>query len=399
MIRDESRTTQSDYARFLLPENQHPAASLYPPMGDEDLEILEQDIRANGLWVSLVVLADSGGDEKLLDGRSRARACDRAGLGDDSVRIDRVTQRDIGSPTEFVLSLNSHRRHLTSDQRKGIAAKAALLLEEEARQRQLANLRQNADVERASTSGKRSRDIAASAIGKTGRAIQGSITIAKQRPDLNEEQIAGRMTEAQAKEIVKGGNVLDGNAEDGRHYWLSPPELTAKVAAELGVPAEQLYDPCPYPVPEGYDGLEAEWGRSTYLNPPFGGYDWSGEKIGPTRWARKVIAEVRKGKDVCMVFPVDGWVLMLLEAGAKIVNFGKINWLATEDGQPNPRAASRPLAGFILRGGGEQPEAPRSCEGRTGRKLSPKRRLAKQTASGSESAADEDIARTQGETT
>jgi len=235
MSQDELRTaTQADYRRFLLPENQHPAASLYPPMGDEDLKILEQDVRANGLWVPLVVLADSGGDEKLLDGRSRAHACDRAGLGDDSVEIERLTLRDIGSPTEFVLSLNSHRRHLTNDQRKGIAAKAALLLEEEARQRQLANLRQNAEVEKPSPSGKRSRDIAATAIGKTGRAIQGSITIAKQRPDLNEQQIAGRMTESQAKKIVKPAATPPS--------WKSEiKELELVVAERLGLPPSAVH--------------------------------------------------------------------------------------------------------------------------------------------------------------
>jgi hypothetical protein len=37
MSRDELRTaTQADYRRFSLPKNQHPAASLYPPMGNGD---------------------------------------------------------------------------------------------------------------------------------------------------------------------------------------------------------------------------------------------------------------------------------------------------------------------------------------------------------------------------
>jgi hypothetical protein len=142
-----------------------------------------------------------------------------------------------------------------------------------------------------------------------------------------------------------------GNALDGKHYWLTPPDLMDKVVAVMGVPASELYDPCPYPVPEGFNGLESEWGEVSYVNPPFGSVMVNGRKKGSTAWARKCIAEAAKGKDVCMVFPLDGWMLMMVEAGAEIVNFGKVNWLSTEEGLPNPRGpASRSLAGFILRG-------------------------------------------------
>ena len=34
-----------------------------------------------------------------------------------------------------------------------------------------------------------------------------------------------------------------------------------------------------------------------------------------------------------MVYPIDKWVLMLVEAaGAKITNLGDVKWVATEDG-------------------------------------------------------------------
>jgi len=69
-----------------------------------------------------------------------------------------------------------------------------------------------------------------------------------------------------------------GNKADGKHYWLTPPELYAELNAEFHFD----FDPCPYPLPEGFDGLEREWGKSNYVNPPFGSIIHNGRKKGPT---------------------------------------------------------------------------------------------------------------------
>jgi hypothetical protein len=74
------------------------------------------------------------------------------------------------------------------------------------------------------------------------------------------------------------------------------------------------FDPCPFPLPEGFDGLTCEWGASNYVNPPFGSIIHQGKKKGPTAWVRKAIAEWQKGKRVVLVYPIDKWVLMLLKA-------------------------------------------------------------------------------------
>jgi hypothetical protein len=57
-----------------------------------------------------------------------------------------------------------------------------------------------------------------------------------------------------------------GNGSDGKHYWLTPPELYAQLDAEFNFD----FDPCPYPKPDDFDGLTCEWGKSSYVNPPFG---------------------------------------------------------------------------------------------------------------------------------
>lgn len=134
-----------------------------------------------------------------------------------------------------------------------------------------------------------------------------------------------------------------GNGEDGKHYWITPPELMAALQAEFAFD----FDSCPYPLPEGFDGLTCEWGRSNYVNPPFGSIIHQGRKKGPTAWVRKAIEEHAKGKRVVLVYPVDKWLLMLLKAGAQVRNLGDVRWLAIEDGSQG-KGTGRHIAEFIL---------------------------------------------------
>lgn len=135
-----------------------------------------------------------------------------------------------------------------------------------------------------------------------------------------------------------------GNGEDGKHYWLTPPDLYSQLNAEFHFD----FDPCPHPVPEGFDGLSCEWGQSNYVNPPFGSIIHHGKKKGPTAWAKKALEEHAKGKRVVMVYPIDKWILMLLKAiGAKVRNLGDVRWLSIEDGLPG-KGTGRHIAAFIL---------------------------------------------------
>lgn len=139
-----------------------------------------------------------------------------------------------------------------------------------------------------------------------------------------------------------------GNGEDGKHYWLTPPDLYASLDAEF----QFDFDPCPFPLPSGFDGLTCEWGTSSYVNPPFGSIIHQGKKKGPTAWVRKAIEEHRKGKTVVLVYPIDKWVLMILREilgdHAEVRNLGDVRWLATEDGSQG-KGTGRHIACFILR--------------------------------------------------
>ena len=136
-----------------------------------------------------------------------------------------------------------------------------------------------------------------------------------------------------------------GNPNDGKHYWLTPPDLYEQLNKEFNF----TFDPCPYPLPDGFDGLTCEWGESNYVNPPFGSIIHKGKKKGATAWVRKAISEYEKGKDVILVYPVDKWLLMLLETGAKVRNLKDVKWLATEDNTPG-KGLGRHIACFILNG-------------------------------------------------
>lgn len=130
-----------------------------------------------------------------------------------------------------------------------------------------------------------------------------------------------------------------GSAQDGKHYWLTPPELMKALQDEF----QFDFDACPYPRPEGFDGLTAEWGNSTYVNPPFS---------GPTAWVRKAIAEQKKGKRVVFVFPIYKWIHMLIQAGAEIRNLGDVRWVSIEDGKPG-KGCGQHIACFVLEPLGE----------------------------------------------
>jgi hypothetical protein len=127
------------------------------------------------------------------------------------------------------------------------------------------------------------------------------------------------------------------NARDGGiHYWLTPPDLLQALQQEFSFD----FDACPHPRPPGFDGLIREWGESSYVNPPF-------PENQPTKWARKALSEHAKGKRVVMVWPLDGWVLQMLAAGATVRNLGQVKWRAIED--PSLAAKSpRQIAAFIL---------------------------------------------------
>ena len=94
----------------------HPLAEMFPLMDGEDLTALAEDIKQHGLNQPIIIY-----EGLILDGRNRFKACQLAGVGPvfDNYQGD--------DALGYVLSLNLHRRHLTSSQRAALAAEIANL--------------------------------------------------------------------------------------------------------------------------------------------------------------------------------------------------------------------------------------------------------------------------------
>jgi hypothetical protein len=109
----------------------HPAAELFPLLAEAELKELAENIKANGL-IEQINFWEKDGQTFLLDGRNRLDAMAIGGLlGIDGVQlINKKSGNAVrwkvftaGDPYAIALSLNVHRRHLTSEQRRDLIAK------------------------------------------------------------------------------------------------------------------------------------------------------------------------------------------------------------------------------------------------------------------------------------
>lgn len=110
-----------------LQRKYHEVADIFPLMTGEEFDALKADIAVNGqrepIWLHP--------DGSIIDGRNRHRACIDLGIAPHFRTWD-----GNGSLVAFVVSLNLHRRHLTSGQKAIIAAEILPMLEAEAKERQ-----------------------------------------------------------------------------------------------------------------------------------------------------------------------------------------------------------------------------------------------------------------------
>jgi hypothetical protein len=138
----------------------HEAANLFP-MELETIDELAADIKRNGQFEAVKIYQG-----KILDGRRRWTACQRAGI---EAKTETINPHD---PVAYVLSTNLHRRHLTTSQKAMVAARAAEIYAKVARER-MESGKKNSDPEVNFPQGRapQSRDQAGKALGVSGKSV------------------------------------------------------------------------------------------------------------------------------------------------------------------------------------------------------------------------------------
>lgn len=179
----------------------HPLAELIPAMSDQEFAELRDDIAENGLHEPVWLF-----EGKVLDGRHRARACTELGIKPPTREYEGV------EAARFVLSMNVHRRHLTTTQ-KALIAKAAMPHFKEAakeRQREHAGTApgqpsntSGIPARSVSASGNLARDEAAKEVGVSGRTVAQLERVEREDPELYEKVVSGEVSVSAADEEIR----------------------------------------------------------------------------------------------------------------------------------------------------------------------------------------------------
>jgi ParB-like chromosome segregation protein Spo0J len=175
----------------------HPAANVFPLMQGAEYRALCDDITEHGLHEDILVYEGS-----ILDGRNRYRACIDAGIE------PRFREWDgNGSALDVAISKNLHRRHLNPGQRAMCAIEAEAVLAVEARERQLAGLKQGDNAPVPANLPERekgeAREQAAAMFGVSPRYVQEAKKLQAEAPDLADKVRAGDVTISKAKKELR----------------------------------------------------------------------------------------------------------------------------------------------------------------------------------------------------
>ncbi|MGZ6279481.1 MAG: DNA modification methylase [Ktedonobacteraceae bacterium] len=170
----------------------HELANLFPLIEGEEFAALVEDIRAHGLELPIYMY-----EGKILDGRNRYRACLEAGIN------PRYKVYEGDSPASFVVSMNKHRRHLTSSQLAFSAVELEKLLAVEAEKRkQATQFGANGGQNNLTTDKGKASAQAASIMGTNQQYVLDAKKVIAHSPELAQQVIAGIKTLPEARREV-----------------------------------------------------------------------------------------------------------------------------------------------------------------------------------------------------
>ena len=298
----------------------HPVANLFPLIDGPEFDALVSDIAANGLHEPIWLHST---DNTIIDGRNRYRACLAAGVTPTFRRWD-----GNGGLTQFVLSLNLHRRHLTSSQRAAVAVEVLPWLEEEARTRQIAALKQNANAPLVKeltndddTNAGRAAAQAAELLGTNRQYVSDMKKLNAEAPALFAAVRAGEMSVPEAVRQARPHVAFN----SGNNEWYTPRDYITAARNVMGsidldpassVIANEVVRAAAFYTAED-DGLSQHWEGNVWMNPPY-----AGELIG--RFAEKLIFhvdqyDVRQAVVLVNNATETAWFRSLIDAASAVV--------------------------------------------------------------------------------
>ena len=194
MLRGDDMTGAVDLDRL----ETHPSADFMPTMEDKEFQELVEDIDKHGCLVPLVCVRQNG-NPVLVDGRHRRQAIlQLKEQGKEPEYQIQFVKTPDDKLLSLVFSLNHHRRHLLAGQR----AHLALLLHDaisagELNVEDLPVSEENRKKNRGSV-----REIAAEAVGSSGKYVDRLRAIRDEDPPLEEMISAGKVTIPEAERII-----------------------------------------------------------------------------------------------------------------------------------------------------------------------------------------------------
>lgn len=219
----------------------HPAAQFFPLMGSEEFESFKADIAKNGMHEPIWMC-----EGRILDGRNRFAACQALGIEPE------FRTYTGSSPIAFAWSLNGERRHLTNAQRSAIGVEMLPALKEEARKRQLANLRRGTTAPVPPAPGERDKKRklteavgeAARIVGASGTNIQIAKAVKERDPATFQLLKSGEINVTEAYRRVQQLKPPRNQPKERRHADIrrlaNEGNRSSQIAEQLGISAEHV---------------------------------------------------------------------------------------------------------------------------------------------------------------
>ena len=188
----------------------HPVASLFPMIGDEELQALADDIKANGQREKIMCAyldEEMLDDLVVIDGRNRFKACQIAGVEPEFTTNYLLGPDDIGP---WIMSHNRHRRHMSKTQMACVAVEYEKWLAVEAKKRQVeagevygrGKVVENLPQPN-SESASRASDEAGAMLGVSGRTVRDAKYVANNDPEVFEKMRRNEITASAAAKRIR----------------------------------------------------------------------------------------------------------------------------------------------------------------------------------------------------